>query len=124
MESITDYFTLGTIIKGLFAAFFIYAGISHFRVPKFFLKITPKWVPYPEQVNIFVGAVEILLGIALMIPATQSLAAWGIIALLVAVFPANVYHHQKARKKGKHVIPTLIRLPIQGLLIFWASLYI
>ena len=104
----------------LMAAFYIYAGYSHFRNPKFFLKITPKWVPAPEQVNIFVGAVEILLGLLILIPQTRSLAAWGVIALLIAVFPANVYHFQKSLKKGKFVWPTLIRLPIQFLLIYWA----
>jgi len=124
MESLLTTDTLQTILKGVFAAFFIYAGISHFRNPAFFLKITPKWVPVPEKVNLFVGAVEIALGIALMIPTVQSLAAWGIIALLIAVFPANVYHYQKAKKKGKYVWQTLARLPVQALLILWAWMYV
>ena len=115
---------LALIGKFIFAAFFMYAGVSHFRVPKFFLSITPKWVPAPEQVNIFIGIVEILLGIALLIPPTQTYAAWGIIALLVAVFPANVYHFQKSLKKKKYVWPTLIRMPLQGLLIYWAYTFI
>lgn len=122
MDSILD--ALPLIGKILFAAFFIYAGISHFRSPRFFLRITPPWVPLPEKVNIFVGVAEILLGIALLIPATQTFAAWGIIALLIAVFPANVYHFQKARRKGKHVAMTAFRLPIQGLLIYWAYLFV
>ena len=108
----------------IMGAFYIYAGISHFRTPKFFLKITPKWVPYPEKVNIIVGAIEIVLAIALFFPLTRMYAAWGIIALLIAVFPANIYHFQKARKKGKFVAQTLIRLPIQALLIFWAYSFI
>lgn len=115
---------LALIGKIIFAVFFIYAGISHFRVPKFFLSITPKWVPWPDKVNIFVGVVEILLGIALLIPPSQTYAAWGIIALLIAVFPANVYHFQKSLKKGKYVWPTAIRLPIQALLIYWAYSFI
>ena len=100
--------------------FYIYAGVSHFRNPRFFLKITPPWVPAPEKVNIIVGVLEIILGIGLWNTITRSYAAWGIIALLIAVFPANYYHFQKAKKKDKHVIPTLIRLPIQALLIYWA----
>ncbi len=106
------------------AAFYILAGISHFRIPKFFLAITPPWVPAPEKVNILVGIIEIVLGVGLLIPATQSYAAMGIIALLIAVFPANVYHFQKARRKGKDVIGTTIRLPIQLLLIYWAYTFI
>ena len=104
----------------LMAAFYIFAGVSHFRIPKFFIKITPPWVPAPEITNIVVGVIEIVLGILLLIPATTEFSAWAIIALLIAVFPANVYHYQKARKKGKHVTATLIRMPIQLLLIWWA----
>lgn len=103
---------------------YCFAGISHFLNPNFFLKITPKWVPYPEKVNIIVGVIEIILGIALLFSTTRSYAAMGIIALLIAVFPANIYHFQKARRKEKHVIPTLIRLPVQALLIYWAYTFI
>ncbi len=115
---IMEYINLISLL--LLAALFIFAGVSHFRNPKFFLAITPEWVPMPEKVNIFVGAVEVLLGIAVLIPTLQTYAAYGIIALLIAVFPANIYHFQKSLKKGKMVIPTLIRLPIQILLIYWA----
>lgn len=108
----------------LMAALYIFGGISHFRNPTFFLKITPPWVPAPETVNIIVGVLEIVLGIALLFSATRSYAAIGIILLLIAVFPANVYHFQKARRKQKQVIPTLIRMPIQLLLIYWAYSFI
>ena len=104
----------------LMAAFYIFAGVSHFRNPKFFLSITPKWVPEPEKVNWLVGGIEILLGILVLFPSTKNYALLGIILLLIAVFPANVYHFQKSLKKGKHVWATLLRLPIQGLLIWWA----
>lgn len=109
-------------IQIFLAVFFLIAGISHFRNPKFFLKITPPWVPAPEKVNIIVGLAEIILAIALIIPATKTYAAWGMIALLIAVFPANVYHFQKSLKKGKHVVPTLIRLPFQVVFIYMAYL--
>ncbi|MEO0339641.1 MAG: MauE/DoxX family redox-associated membrane protein [Bacteroidota bacterium] len=102
------------------AALYIFAGIMHFVNPKFFLSITPKWVPRPELVNIIVGVVEILLGIGLFFKATQEIAVYGVIALLIAVFPANIYHFQKALKKKKMIIATAIRLPIQFLLIYWA----
>lgn len=102
------------------ASVYILAGISHFWKPDFFLKITPKWVPYPKRVNVLVGLIEIGLGIGVLIPSIRPLAAWGIIALLIAVFPANIYHFQKARRKGKMVGPTMIRLPLQALLIYWA----
>ena len=110
------------IIQIFLAGLFLFAGISHFRKANFFIKITPRWVPAPEKVNILVGAIEICLGIALFIPLLTKYAAWGIIALLIAVFPANVYHFQKSLKKGKYVVQTLIRLPFQALFIYLAYL--
>lgn len=106
------------------AVFYIFAGVSHFRIPRFFLSITPKWVPAPEKVNILVGVIEILLGVCLLVPTLQSYAAWGVIALLIAVFPANIYHLQKSIQKKKDVVGTIIRLPIQALLIYWAHQFV
>ena len=74
---------------------YVLAGISHFIQPRFFLKITPKWVPYPELTNFVVGAVEVLMGMFLWVSELRSFAAIGVILLLLAVFPANVYHLQK-----------------------------
>ena len=116
--------TLTLISLILMSAIYCIAGIMHFIKPKGFISITPKWVPSPEKVNILVGAIEIILGVALLFSATRSYAAIGIIALLIAVFPANVNHFQKARRKGKGVAITLIRLPIQLLLIYWAYSFI
>ncbi|WPP50826.1 DoxX family protein [Catalinimonas niigatensis] len=107
----------------LMAALYILAGINHFISPKMYLKITPEWVPYPDKVNLLVGTAEIVLGILLLFPESRATAACGIILLLLAIFPANVYHYQKARRKGKGVWLTLIRLPVQALLVYWAYLY-
>jgi uncharacterized membrane protein len=108
----------------LMATVYVVAGITHFRIPRFFLSITPKWVPAPEVVNKIVGAGEILLGVLLLFPPTRTYAAIGVIILLVAVFPANVYHFQKALKKQKMVWGTALRLPVQLLLIYWAYSFV
>ncbi len=84
----------------------------------------PNWVPFPEKVNLLVGALEVLLGAGMLFDTTRMIASWGIIALLLAVFPANVYHYQLAKQEGKLVIPTLIRLPLQGLLIYWSYSFV
>ncbi|HAA16976.1 MAG TPA: DoxX family protein [Cytophagales bacterium] len=114
---------MGNFSLYLLAGLYILAGTMHFIYPKVYISITPKWVPSPAVINVLVGITEITLGILVLVPETQVLAAWGIIALLIAVFPANWYHHQKARRRGKMVAATLIRLPLQLALIWWAWLY-
>ncbi|WP_298511363.1 MauE/DoxX family redox-associated membrane protein [uncultured Kordia sp.] len=106
------------------AGMYIFAGICHFWKPKIFLSITPKWVPKPAIVNIVVGIIEIILGIGVLFETTRMYAAIGIMMLLIVIFPANVYHYQKAKRKGKFVIQTLIRLPIQAPLLYWAYTFI
>ncbi len=106
------------------AGIYIFAGISHFWKPKIFLSITPTWVPYPAIVNVIVGVLEVVLGIGLLFEATRSFSAIGIIILLVAVFPANVKHYQKAKRNRKFVIPTTIRLPLQLVLLYWAYTFV
>lgn len=112
------------IFSILMASFYVFAGFMHFKNPLFFLKITPRWAPYPELVNKIVGALEIILGICVLVPSTRSIAAIGIIVLLILVFPANIYHFQKALRKKKMIWVTLLRLPLQLLLIWWAYSYI
>lgn len=103
------------------AGFFIYAGIYHFLKPRFFLKIIPPILPFKEWINWISGACEVVLGALLLIPAYQSLAAWGLIVLLIAVFPANVYHLMAKGAGMKVPIWVLwVRLPFQGVLIWWA----
>lgn len=100
----------------MMAAFYCLAGVNHFIMPKFYLKIIPPYLPFPKFLNIASGIAEILLAVLLLLPAFTPWAAWGIIALLIAVFPANVYHHQKSKNKPL----TFIRLPFQALFILWA----
>lgn len=108
----------------LMGAIYILAGINHFRVPRLYVKMIPPALPAPKALNIVSGLAEIIFGIMLCIPATSVWGAWGIIVLLVAVFPANYYMY--ANDKAALGLPKwvrLIRLPLQLLLIYWAWLY-
>lgn len=110
-------------LKVLFAAFFVLAGVGHFANPNFFLKIMPPYLPWHRELVYLSGGLEILLGLLLLIPRFQRHAAWGLIALLIAVFPANIYLYQ-----NQHLLPAsptmhLLRLPFQGVLILWAYAY-
>jgi uncharacterized membrane protein len=107
-----------TVVRVLFAAFFILAGVSHFTNREFFIAIVPPYLPWPAALVYISGVAEIGLGALLMLPRTARLAGWGLIALLIAVFPANVH-----MAMNPDLYPTisrtalLIRLPLQGVLI-------
>src|SRR6056297_740210 len=112
-----------TISRYLLAIFMIGAGTTHFVNPEFFLKIMPPYLPLHEPLVLISGACEVFLGVLLLTRRFARLAAWGIVALLIAVFPANIYLYQ-----NQHLLPApplvhLLRLPLQGLLILWAWLY-
>src|SRR5215467_13096689 len=73
------------------AAFYAFSGFNHLLNPAFYLKIIPPGLPAPEWLNLASGLAEIVLGVFLLEPRTRVFAAWGVIALLIAVFPANLY---------------------------------
>ena len=68
-----------------------YPGFNHLLNPAFYVAIMPPGLPDPEWLNVLSGLAEIVLGVYVLEPRVRALAAWGIIALLIAVFPANVY---------------------------------
>ena len=109
-----------SISKFVLAIFMIVAGTMHFVNPDFFLKIVPPYLPLHKELVLLSGVCEMLLGVLLLIPRYSHLAAWGIIALLIAVFPANVYLYQNQDILPASPILHLLRLPLQGVFIFWA----
>ncbi|GAA4466666.1 DoxX family protein [Nibrella saemangeumensis] len=108
----------------LMAGLYIVAGVLHFVSPRTYLAIMPPYIPYPWLMVIVSGFFEVLFGVGLLFPQTRSLSAWGLILLLIAVFPANLYMATSGRF---HNIPQWLlwaRLPLQGVLIWWASRFI
>lgn len=106
------------------AAAYVAAGINHFLHPETYLAIMPPWMPAHFFFVIVSGIAELMLGFFLLFPSTRRFAAWGIILLLVAVFPANIqmllnYH------RDEHPLLWLayLRLPLQVVLIWWAYQY-
>ena len=109
-----------TVSKYLLAIFMIVAGVMHFVNPAFFIKAMPPYLPLHKGLVLVSGVCEILLGILLLVPKTSRLAAWGIVALLIAVFPANLYVFQHQDILPAPLIVHLLRLPLQGVFILWA----
>lgn len=105
----------------IFAALLITAGILHFISPKFYLKIMPAYLPAPGLLVVLSGIAEIICGFLLLFSKTQTVGAYLTIALLIAVFPANIEMSRKYYvQKRKGFWFTVLRLPLQILLIWWA----
>ena len=75
----------------IMSIFYVSVGVNHFTIPEWFLQIVPPRLPYKLELVYISGFLEILLGVMLLIPATRFYAAWGLILLLIAVYPANIY---------------------------------
>ena len=107
----------------MFAALFIIGGIGHFVATDFYMKIMPLYLPLHRMLVLSSGVFEIALGVLLLVPRFSRLAAWELIALLIAVFPANIYVYQHQASFPLPPLIHLLRLPMQGVLILWAFLY-
>jgi uncharacterized membrane protein len=109
-----------TASKLLLAIFMIGAGTMHFVKPDFYLKIMPPYLPLHLPLVYLSGCCEIALGALLLVPRYSRFAAGGIIALLIAVFPANIFVYQHQELLPASPIVHLLRLPLQALFIVWA----
>jgi len=115
----------------LLGMLFVSAGVSHFTATDFFVEIVPPYLPASLLLVWVSGVAEIALGVLVLVPATRRLAAWGLIALLLAVFPANIHmainHVHPAHAPAWMGEPTTLalwlRLPLQFVMIAWAWWY-
>lgn len=106
-------------------AFYITAGTMHFIKPAFFLPMMPDFIPFHKFWVYISGIAEIGLGLALAFENSRPIAAWGIIGLLLAVFPANINMLINSQRfKDIPVYVLWIRLPLQIVLIWWAYQYV
>jgi uncharacterized membrane protein len=113
-----------TFGRGLLAGLFVAAGVLHFLFTTTYVKIVPPYLPDPVLLVQISGVAEILGGVGLLLPSTRRLAAWGLIALLVAVLPANVT--MALDRVRWAAIPAWVlwaRVPLQLPMIWWAWLY-
>ncbi len=104
------------------ALFFIVAGLGHFIAPAPYLAIMPPYIPWPAEMVALSGIAEIVGGCGILFRSTRRAAGWWLIALLIAVFPANVYATSTGMVIGGHDLPQWVlwaRLPLQLLLLIW-----
>jgi uncharacterized membrane protein len=107
--------------RGVLAVFLVVAGANHFRNPAIYLGMMPPWLPEPELLVQISGVAEILGGFGLLVPATRRLAGWGVVALLVAIFPANLHVAMQGSMPGLDVPVWVLwlRLPFQAVFLAW-----
>jgi uncharacterized membrane protein len=113
------------IARAVVAVLFIAAGVNHFLSPAPYVAIVPTFLPAATALVYISGAAEIAGGVGILIPATRRLAGFGLIALLVAVFPANVSAALHGMEVGGRAVPEWIlwaRLPLQP--VFVALVYV
>jgi uncharacterized membrane protein len=115
---------LKIILKYLLSVFFVLAGLNHFINPAFYLKSMPPYLPWHPFLVYFSGFFEMALGVLLLIPPLTRIAAWGLIALLIAVFPANIQMAINPQLYSE-INPLVLwfRLPLQAVFIAWAYWY-
>ncbi|MDG1986773.1 MAG: DoxX family protein [Halieaceae bacterium] len=108
------------VLFGL-SAFFIYFGIDHFVNPDFYLSIMPPAFPLHEEAVYISGFFEVLGGVCVLIPRLRKIAGWGLVALLIGVYPANIYM-AIAPEAFPHIPIAVLyfRLPLQFLFFYWA----
>ena len=119
MTQLTTYQKIGLVLN---AIFYMGAGAMHFLRPAPYLKIMPSYLPWHSELVAVSGLLEILGGVGLLYPPTRRAAAWGLVALLVAVFPANVFMAMSPVEAGAGALPAFVRwgrLPLQPLLVWW-----
>jgi uncharacterized membrane protein len=114
------------ILRVVLAVSIIVVGITHFVRPEQYAKIVPPALPNPDAMVYISGFFEILGGLSLLIPFVSVAAAWGLITLFIAVFPANIYmtlNNIEIEGIPHNQVLYLARLPFQAVLIAWAWWY-
>ncbi len=124
-KSLISYFKYFTIYT--MCLFYIVIGIKHFIEPDFFIAIVPEFFLFKKELVYLSGFLEVIMGLFLFIKRTRKIGAWGIIILLIGVFPANIYLYLSEIPREVLQITkeqALIRIPFQIPLIilaYWHS---
>ena len=115
------------ILLWIMSVFYVFAGVMHFVNPGFYMPMMPPYLPWHLELVYLSGVAEIVLGLAVLVPAWRRLAGWGIILLLIAIFPANLHIALYnvpigGASEGAGAL-NWVRLPFQLVLIVWAWWY-
>jgi uncharacterized membrane protein len=112
-----------SLLRWVLAVFFVLAGLNHFYRPALYLGMLPARMPWPAALVAISGVCEILGGMGVLVPSVRRAAGWGLIVLLIAVFPANLHAAMVGHIPDLGASPALlwIRLPFQAVFIAWVA---
>jgi uncharacterized membrane protein len=112
---------LKLVLRWLLGLMFLLAGANHFWHTEFYVRAMPPYLPWHRELVYLSGLLEMALGALVLVPRYSSLAAWGLMALLVAVFPANI-HMALNPQLYPAISPAVLwaRLPLQAVFLAWA----
>jgi len=109
--------------RWVLGVFFVAAGINHFVMPRTYERVVPPGLGDPSTLVAVSGVAEVAGGVGVLIDGTRRWAGWGLLALLVAVFPANVYMAVDPSSIPGLRVPRVLlwlRLPLQPVAMWWA----
>jgi uncharacterized membrane protein len=106
-------------LRGVLGVAMVVAGAAHFVFPEYYVAIMPAYLPWHLALVLVSGVFEILLGVAVFVPKLRPVAGWGLVALFVAVWPANIWMATEALP-GMSPVVAWVRVALQPLLMFWA----
>lgn len=112
-----------SFFRGFLGVLMVLAGIVHFVNPDPYLMIMPDYLPWHEGLVFITGVFEILLGVAVFVPKLRSQAGWGLVALLIAMWPANIWMASEAIQPPGMEMSTpvaWVRVAFQAVFIYWA----
>ena len=114
------------VLLWVMGGFYLLNGLNHFFNADAYIAIMPAYLPWHSQLVVLSGVAEIVVGTGVLIPVIRVTAAWGIIALLILIFPANLYVAMNGLPyigDEPNVVLNWVRLPFQLVLIAWAYWY-
>jgi uncharacterized membrane protein len=102
---------------GFVFLWFAIGGVAHFAATELEMRIVPPWLPWPRAIVLSTGLLELAGAIGITIPTVRRLAGWGLLALTIAVTPANIYMLQTADRWPVPEWMLVARLPLQVVLL-------
>jgi len=117
-----EWLTDSAFHRYLIAFSFVAAGLLHFLKTRMFMQIMPNYIPWHKAMVWISGLAEVAGGIGILFPATRLPAVYGLLLLLLAVFPANINMAIKSYRKAglsPYTWLLLLRLPLQFVLMYW-----